>query len=424
MTPFFLRDFRSKTGDFPIGASHGNSSKLSPSMLKRDHQVVLPTQARAPGFRVELRGTTFRLVATGAWTVAEATQLDTALKRLRVPIPPTPDFTGEMDIAGIAEIDTAGALLLQRTAAAWEKSGLRTRYAGATEGFRILIEEVQSRSRGERPKIEKRGALQSFTEDMTKALTGVWTRCASSSPAFSARSPPRSCRMIRQPWRFRTTSFIHHLDHAGFRAVPIIALICFLIGAVVMQQGVVQLKPFGAEPFAVNMVAILALREVGILLTAIMVAGRSGSAFTAEIGSMKMREEIDAMRTLGIDPMDTLVLPRILALVVALPLLTFIGDLMGLAGGGLMAFAVLGLDASNYLDKLRDVVDFQHFMAGMIKAPFAAVIIGLVGCLEGLKVEGSAESLGTHVTSAVVKAIFLVIILDAVFAMFLSGIGV
>ena len=132
-------------------------------MLKRDHQVVLPTQARAPGFRVELRGTTFRLVATGAWTVAEATQLDTALKRLRVPIPPTPDFTGEMDIAGIAEIDTAGALLLQRTAAAWEKSGLRTRYAGATESFRILIEEVQSRQpRRARPKIEKRGALHAI----------------------------------------------------------------------------------------------------------------------------------------------------------------------------------------------------------------------------------------------------------------------
>ena len=138
--------------------------------------------------------------------------------------------------------------------------------------------------------------------------------------------------MVVQPWRFRPKSFVHHLDHAGLRAVPIIALICFLIGAVVMQQGVVQLKPFGAEPFAVNMVAILALREVGILLTAIMVAGRSGSAFTAEIGSMKMREEIDAMRTLGIDPMDTLVLPRVLALIVALPLLTFIGDITGLDG--------------------------------------------------------------------------------------------
>ena len=392
-------------------------------MLKRDHQVVLPTQARAPGFRVELKGTTFRLVATGAWTVAEATQLDMALKRLRVPIPPTPDFTGEMDIAGIAEIDTAGAMLLQRTAASWEKSGLRTRYAGATEAFRILIEEVQRRGHAERPQRETRTPLQFFTEDMTKALTGVWSDAVQLT-AFLGEVTSALGRMVRQPWRFRTTSFIHHLDHAGFRAVPIIALICFLIGAVVMQQGVVQLKPFGAEPFAVNMVAILALREVGILLTAIMVAGRSGSAFTAEIGSMKMREEIDAMRTLGIDPMDTLVLPRVLALVVALPLLTFIGDITGLMGGGVMAIAVLGLDVSTYIDKLHETVDMQHFMAGMIKAPFAALIIGLVGCLEGLSVAGSAESLGKHVTSAVVKAIFLVIILDAVFAMFLSGIGV
>ena len=143
-------------------------------MLKRDHQVVLPTQARTPGFRVELRGSTFRLIATGAWTVNEATKLDSALKRLRVPIPPTPDFTGEMDIAGIAEIDTAGALLLQRTAAAWEASGLRTRYAGATEAFRILIEEVQRRSGAVRPKLEKPNPLTQFAEDMTKTVTGVW----------------------------------------------------------------------------------------------------------------------------------------------------------------------------------------------------------------------------------------------------------
>jgi phospholipid/cholesterol/gamma-HCH transport system permease protein len=392
-------------------------------MLKRDHQVVLPTQARAPGFRVELKGTTFRLVATGAWTVAEATTLDQALKRLRVPIPPTPDFTGEMDIAGIAEIDTAGAWLLQRTAAAWQAGGLRTHYAGATESFRILIEEVQSRGNAKRPKLDQPSVLAQFTGDMSRALTGAWNDVIQLT-AFLGEVTAAFLRLFTQPWRFRVTSFVHHLDHAGLRAVPIIALICFLIGAVVMQQGVVQLRPFGAEPFAVNMVAILALREVGILLTAIMVAGRSGSAFTAEIGSMKMREEIDAMRTLGIDPIDTLVLPRVLALVVALPLLTFIGDIMGLAGGGLMAFGLLGLDTSTYIDKLREVVTFQHFMAGMIKAPFAAIIIALVGCLEGLKVEGSAESLGKHVTSAVVKAIFLVIVLDAVFAMFLSGIGV
>jgi phospholipid/cholesterol/gamma-HCH transport system permease protein len=341
---------------------------------------------------------------------------------LRVPIPPTPEFTGEMDIAGIAEIDTAGAMLLQRTASAWEKGGLRTHYAGATESFRILIEEVQRRGNTERPKIEKVGVGQQLLGDVSKALTGVWTDAVQLT-SFLGEVTVGLGRMIRQPWRFRVTSFVHHLDHAGLRAVPIVALICFLIGAVVMQQGVVQLKAFGAELFAVNMVAILALREVGILLTAIMVAGRSGSAFTAEIGSMKMREEVDAMRTLGIDPMDTLVLPRVLALIVALPLLTFIGDLTGLIGGGVMAMAVLGLDASTYIDKLREAADMQDFLVGMIKAPFAALIIGLVGCLEGLEVQGSAESLGKHVTSAVVKSIFLVIILDAVFAMFLSGIG-
>jgi phospholipid/cholesterol/gamma-HCH transport system permease protein len=155
-----------------------------------------------------------------------------------------------------------------------------------------------------------------------------------------------------------------------------------------------------------------------------MVAGRSGSAFTAEIGSMKMREEIDAMRTLGIDPMETLVAPRVLALIVVLPLLTFLGDMMCLIGAGVMAKIMLGLDTAAYLDALHGAVDTRHFMAGILKAPFAALIIGLVGCLEGMKVSGSAESLGIHVTSAVVKAIFLVIIFDALFAMFLSAIGV
>ena len=279
-------------------------------MLKRDNQFVLQTETKAPGFRVELRGTTFRLVATGAWTVAEATVLDEELSRLKVPIPPTPDFTGEMDISGIAEIDTAGAWLLQRTASAWQRGGLRTRYAGATESFRILIEEVHRKGQAKRPEVEKVDPIQQLVDSTKNAVSSVW-RDAVELTSFLGEVAAATVRQIREPWRFRTISFFHHLDHAGLRALPIIALICFLIGAVVMQQGVVQLTYFGAEPFAVNMVAILALREVGILLTAIMVAGRSGSAFTAEIGSMKMREEIDAMRTLGIDPMDTLVLPRV-----------------------------------------------------------------------------------------------------------------
>ncbi|MCB1443253.1 MAG: ABC transporter permease [Methyloceanibacter sp.] len=391
-------------------------------MLKRDNQFVLQTETEAPGFRVELRGTTFRLVATGAWTVAEAAILDKELKRLKVPIPPSSEFTGEMDISGIAEIDTAGAWLLQRTASAWQRGGLKTRYAGATDSFRILIEEVHRRGKAERPEIDVVPPLQQFLDTFKTSTASIW-RDAVELTSFLGEVSAASVNLVREPWRFRPISFIHHLDHAGLRALPIIFLICFLIGAVVMQQGVVQLTHFGAEPMAVNMVAILSLREVGILLTSIMVAGRSGSAFTAEIGSMKMREEIDAMRTLGIDPIDTLVVPRVAALVVALPLLTFMGDIAALVGGGVMAWIMLGLEPPVYVDKLHEIISFHHFFAGMVKAPFAAIVIALVGCLEGLRVQGSAESLGAHVTSAVVKAIFLVICIDGIFAMFLAGIG-
>lgn len=392
-------------------------------MLKRHSGLLLPTRAAAPGFRIELRGTAFCLIATGSWTVREAADLDRGLARLRVPIPPTPDFTGEMDIAGIEQLDTAGAWLLQRTARAWGARGLKTTFTGTTEDFDILLEEVRRRSGQTRPGRDATGALARLVQDALKATTAIW-REAILLTGFLGALTSTIGRFFAQPWRFRPVSFIHHLDHTGFRAVPIIALICLLIGAVIMQQGVVQLQKFGAETFAVNMVAILSLREVGVLLTAIMVAGRSGSAFTAEIGSMKMREEIDAMRTLGIDPMETLVAPRILALVVVLPLLTFVGDMMCLVGGGVMAWIYLGLNAATYIDQLHGAVDIRHFLAGMIKAPFAALIIGLVGCMEGLKVTGSAESLGTHVTSAVVKAIFLVMIFDALFAMFLSAIGI
>lgn len=384
---------------------------------------MLPTQVTAPGYKVELRGTSFCLVATGSWTVREATALDSGLKRLRVPIPPTPDFTGQVDISGIEQLDTAGAWLLQGTVRRWENKGLRTNFSGATESFEILLEEVRLHGEEQRIQSAKSSFMANLTQDWAKAMTSV-SRDAILITGFLGHLMATLMRMVAQPWRFRLTSFIHHLDHAGFRAVPIIALICLLIGAVVMQQGVMQLKAYGAETFAVNMVAILSLREVGVLLTAIMVAGRSGSAFTAEIGSMKMREEIDAMRTLGIDPMETLVAPRVLALIVVLPLLTFLGDMMLLIGGGVMAKVMLGLDTSAYLDVLHGAVDTRHFMAGILKAPFAALIIGLVGCLEGMKVSGSAESLGFHVTSAVVKAIFLVIIFDALFAMFLSAIGV
>lgn len=392
-------------------------------MLKKNKEFLLPTRARAPGFKVELTGTVFRLIATGSWTVREAADIQKALLRLSVPIPPSPEFSGEVDVTDIEQLDTAGALLLWRTARRWQAHGLATQYAGATAEYKLLLEEVGRRDSTERPRPHKVGALTGLSRDLGVAINGIG-QDAVMLTGFLGALTLALLRLPFEPWRFRWTSFVHHLEQTGFKAVPIVALICLLIGAVVMQQGVVQLKVFGAEIFAVNMLGVLSLREVGVLLTAIMVAGRSGSAFTAEIGSMKMREEIDAMRTLGIDPMDTLVIPRVLALLVALPLLTFLGGMMCLVGGGLMAYVYLGLDAEGFLLSLKDAVSVQHFYAGMIKAPFAAIIIGLVGCLEGMKVQGSAESLGRRVTSAVVKAIFLVIILDALFAMFLSAIGV
>jgi phospholipid/cholesterol/gamma-HCH transport system permease protein len=205
--------------------------------------------------------------------------------------------------------------------------------------------------------------------------------------------------------------------------VPIILLITFLIGGIIAQQGFFHFRKFGAEDYVVDLVGVLVLREIGVLLVAIMVAGRSGSAYTAELGSMKMREEIDALRTMGRDPVEVLILPRILALVVAMTVLTFIGGMAALIGGGFIAWVYAGMHPEMFIARLEETISLTHFLVGMIKAPFIALLIGLVSCNEGLKVKGSAESLGLHTTTSVVKSIFLVIVLDGFFAIFFSSIG-
>jgi len=231
-------------------------------------------------------------------------------------------------------------------------------------------------------------------------------------------------RLLLAPWRFRYTSTVVHLERVGLRAVPIIALISFLVGAIVSQQSIFQLKNFGATLFVVDLLGILVLRELGVLLTAIMVAGRSGSAFTAEIGSMKMREEIDALKTMGLDPIEILAMPRLVALVIALPLLAFIASMSALLGGGLVAWLYGDVTPVTFLQRLKDAISLQTFFVGLVKAPFMAVVIGLIACTEGMKVEGSAESLGARTTSSVVKSIFIVIVLDGVFAMFFAAMGI
>ena len=227
-----------------------------------------------------------------------------------------------------------------------------------------------------------------------------------------------------RPHAIRWHALFTHMERAGIDALPIVGLISFLIGVVLAYQGADQLARFGAQIFTVNLVGYGVLREMGILLTAIIVAGRSGSAFTAQIGTMKVNEEIDAMRTIGLDPMEVLVVPRVLALVLMMPLLTFYADMMGLLGGAVMANVALDISFFQFARQLSEGVTIWSFWVGMIKAPIFAFIIAMVGCYEGLKVSRSAESVGQQTTASVVKSIFLVIVLDAFLSVLFSAIGI
>jgi len=229
-------------------------------------------------------------------------------------------------------------------------------------------------------------------------------------------------RLALRPLRWRWTSMVHHLEMYGLRSVPIIMLINFLVGAIVTQQGIFQLTRFGAASYAVNLVGVLGLRELGVLMTSIMIAGRTGSSITAEIGSMKMREEIDALKVMALDPMEVLIIPRLVALVIALPVLTFLADLATIGGGLIVSWIYAGLTPAVFLTRIQNAVLPETFLVGLIKAPFMAIVIGLIAATEGMEVRGSAESLGRCVTASVVKSIFMVIVLDGLFAMFFAAV--
>lgn len=225
---------------------------------------------------------------------------------------------------------------------------------------------------------------------------------------------------IKSPKRLRMVPLLYHLEKDGLDSLPIVGLITFLVGVVLAYLGSVQLERFGAAILTVNLVAIAVLREIGILLAAIMIAGRSGSAFTAQIGTMKIHEEIDALKTLGMHPFELLVIPRILGLVIIMPLVTFWADVAGIMGGAFMCIISLDLSFTQFIRQFHQAASIQHFMVGMIKAPVFAFVIALVGCFEGFRVQGSADSVGKQTTRSVVEAIFLVIVLDALFAVFFS----
>lgn len=318
---------------------------------------------------------------------------------------------------GLDRFDTAAAwYLAERTAAGASIDGLTARQQQLLDTVRAAMprpDDAQAGLRGWRALLDATG------RQVVSALI-VLRELAEYLGRFLAALG----RALRHPADFRLTSLVHHCQETGLRAVPIVALMSFLIGVVLAFQGAAQLTQFGAEVFVVDLIAISILRELGILLTAIIVAGRTASALTASIGSMKMREEIDAMRTLGMDPDMVLILPRVLALVITLPILGLVANLSGLIGGALMSWIDLGISPSMFRYRLLADTGVEHVIVGLIKAPVFAVVIGIIGCHAGMKVGKDAESLGAQTSTAVVNAIFAVIVIDALFSIFFAEIGI
>ncbi|CUU17017.1 MULTISPECIES: MlaE family ABC transporter permease [Bradyrhizobium] len=365
------------------------------------------------------KGNALALCATGTWTASFAPVLERMVADAEKLAGGSQSIF--IDVSEVAKLDTFGAWLIERLRRSLTQGAVEAQIAGLSANYSSLVDEV--RRVGATPVVDSSAVtITGMLEQIGRAVAGVAGTVAGLVDMLGAVLAA-GFRVLIHPRSFRLTSTVHHMEQVCWRAVPIIVLITFLIGCIIAQQGIFHFRRFGADIFVVDMLGVLVLREIGVLLVAIMVAGRSGSAYTAELGSMKMREEIDALRTMGFDPIEVLVLPRMLALVLALPILAFLGAMAALYGGGLVAWLYGGVDPEAFLLRLRDAISIDHFIVGIVKAPVMAAVIGIVACVEGLAVQGSAESLGQHTTASVVKGIFFVIVMDGVFAIFFASIG-
>ena len=362
-----------------------------------------------------------RLAPSGDWTIRRASKLEALVAEVQGARGRTSAGSPlVVDLARIGLLDTVGVLVLNRLMTG---AGERIRLANATESQTILIDEVLSNDRPPVAPPRAENPIIAMLMSFGRIGRTLWLETAQGLSLLGAATLGMGRWLtLRTPFRF--SAFVTQLERTGLNAAPIIALMSFLIGAILAQQGTFYFRRFGADIYVVDLAGVLTLRELGVLLTAIMVAGRSGSAITAELGSMKMREEVDALRVVGLDPVEVLILPRVLALIVALPILTFISDLAAIFGAALDSATYAGIPGDVFLTRLQSAIDLQTFFVGMSKAPFMALIIGLIASLEGLQVAGSAESLGAHTTQAVVKSIFFVIVVDGIFAVFFAAVGV
>jgi phospholipid/cholesterol/gamma-HCH transport system permease protein len=352
-------------------------------------------------------GDTYRVA--GALTITRAATTAREIETLRDPL--------TIDLSKVERLDTVGAWIIYRAV-----RDRKARIVGASPEEQSLLDQVAEADRPVQVHPDEPGGfirvldeLGTWMAELGQTFLGLLGFLGATLIGFA--------NLIRRPRKFRVNAIVQRFDVVGVRALGIIGLMSFLIGVVVGQQGAVQLEQFGAEIYTINLIGRITIRELGTLMTAIMVAGRSGSAFAAQIGTMKITEEIDAMRTIGVSPIEALVVPRMIAAVLMMPLLAFWAILMSLLGGGIFVWLALSIPPLTYIQRLQEVIPMTDLWIGLIKAPVFGFIIALAGCFQGMLVEGTSEQVGARTTTAVVQSIFLVIILDAVFAIFFTSIG-
>jgi len=357
----------------------------------------------------------------GEWTTRTVASIDAEMRKLEARRGHEPL---SLDLSQVEKIDTAGAWLIDRLMSVRGAHGAEVAVRGESKEARILLDAVhEATHRGEpSPQPAQPNFLILFFETVGRRVYSMRDDFFAAMNILG--STIRGAQMkLGRGHAVNIAAIFNQIDKMGVGAVPVVVLMSTIVGAIVAQQGAFQLRYFGAEIFVVDLVGILVLRELGVLMTAIMVAGRSGSAITAEIGSMRMREEVDALKVIGLNPVGVLVFPRLVALVIALPCLTVAADFAALGGAIVISWFYSGITPAAFIDRLRLGIDVNTVLVGLIKAPFMAMIIGIIASVEGLKVGGSAESLGEHVTASVVKSIFVVIVLDGAFAIFFASIG-
>lgn len=358
-------------------------------------------------------------VITGDWTSPDSSEVEQQAAVLTQALKQGHSGCAAIDIGRIGKLDTVGAWVLDR--ARQDAGAGDIPFENARDEHQLLLKTVYYRNI-ETTEPPRTWQVVDLLVNVGKSVVDFGKELAHGT-SFLGEVVAGIARLLIRPWRFRLPAFINQIEQTTFRSVPIIVLISFLVGCIVAQQGIFQMQRFGAAIFVVDLTGILVLRELGVLLSAIMIAGRSGSAFTAELGSMKMQEEIDALRVMGLDPVEVLIVPRVLALLIGLPMLAFLASMAALLGGGIVAWIYGGITPDIFLSRLKSAIDFSTFMVGLIKAPFMALVIGVIASREGMAVGGSAESLGRQVTSAVVKSIFMVIVMDGLFAIFFAAIN-